>query len=100
MKAENTTKKPLTPQQAIWVKDVLCNVEETSPEELKEQFVDEFDITEEQADYWISKRSFYACNMIMNDGTGDSKDVGVFIPGKGECDLKEARFYQTEYEGE
>ena len=50
--------------------------------------------------YWISKRSFYACNMIMNDGTEDGKDVGVFIPGKGECDLKEARFYKTEYEGE
>lgn len=58
-----------------WVKSTLSNDENSSDEELRAYFI-ENGLTEADADQWISKRTFYRNNIIMEDD--DHNDIGVF----------------------
>ncbi len=49
----------LNESQLNWIKDSLSNDENSSDEELVEFFINEIGLTQQQAEYWISKRTYY-----------------------------------------
>lgn len=51
-----------------WIKSVLSNDEYSSDEELVTYFMQEGNLTEDEAKAWISKRSFYLNNIVLDDG--------------------------------
>lgn len=55
-------------QIAKWVASILSNDEYSSNEELIEHFISE-GATKEEAEYYITKRSFYLNNIVMDDGS-------------------------------
>ena len=56
-------------KQERWIKAVLCNDEHSSDEELVDWFMREGKLTEEEARAWVSKRSLYLNNIVLDDGT-------------------------------
>ena len=63
-----------------WIKDQLTNNEYASDEELLAAFVED-GIPEAEAKQWIAKRSFYQCNIVMQDD--DEEDIGIYDPHDG-----------------
>lgn len=55
-------------QREVWIKDVLSNDEYSTNEELLAYFTSE-GVAEKEAQDWISKRSFYMNNIVMDDGS-------------------------------
>ena len=60
-----------------WIKDQLTNNEYASDEELLAAFVED-GVPEAEAKQWIAKRSFYQCNIVMQDDHGE--DIGIYDP--------------------
>ena len=52
-----------------WIKSILSNDEYSSDEELVQHFMKEGPMDEPTARNWVSKRSFYLNNIVLNDGT-------------------------------
>lgn len=52
-----------------WILDILSNDEYSSDEELVALFMQEGNMAEEEANEWISKRSYYLNNIVLYDGT-------------------------------
>lgn len=51
-----------------WVASILSNDEYSSDEELIEHFISQ-GATKEEAEYYITKRSYYLNNIVMDDGS-------------------------------
>jgi hypothetical protein len=65
-------------QQTIyWVKAQLTNDESATDEEVRAYFL-EAGLTEEEADEWVVKRTFYRNNIVMEDS--DHNDIGIYDP--------------------
>jgi hypothetical protein len=66
-----------------WVKSILTNDENATDEEMRARFI-EGGLTDSQADEWVTKRSFYRMNIVVEDG--EHNDIGIFNPHKGTID--------------
>ncbi len=77
MKKQKTNKLKLE----HWIKAVLSNDEYSSDEEIVTYFMQEGELTSEEAQAWVAKRDFYRNNIVMNDGT-------VYDPRTGHAKLK------------
>jgi hypothetical protein len=64
-------------QTIYWLKTQLTNDENASDEEVRAYFI-EAGLTEEEADEWVAKRTFYRNNIVMEDN--DRNDIGIYNP--------------------
>jgi hypothetical protein len=60
-----------------WLKTQLTNDENASDEEIRAYFI-EGGLTEEEADEWVAKRTFYRNNIVMEDD--EHNDIGIYDP--------------------
>ena len=61
-----------------WIKSTLANDENSSDEEIVTLFMEEGQMSEEEARAWVAKRTFYSMNIVMHDE--DSNDIGIYDP--------------------
>ena len=59
-----------------WIKSTLANDENSSDEEIVTFFMEEGQMSEEEARAWVSKRTFYSMNIVMHDEDGN--DIGIY----------------------
>jgi hypothetical protein len=62
------------------VKSILTNDENSTDDEMRAHFI-EGGLTEAEADEWVTRRSFYRNNIVMEDD--DHNDIGIFNPHTG-----------------
>jgi hypothetical protein len=61
-----------------WIKSTLANDEYSSDEEIITYFMEEGQMSEEEARSWVAKRSFYSMNLVIEDDDGN--DIGIYEP--------------------
>ena len=87
MNVRHLTQKEPQNKLEHWIKSVLSNDEDSTDQELVDWFMQEGGLSKEEAEAWVSKRSFYLNNLVRDDGMVFDPETRTFFdpekhPGK------------------